>query len=125
MNSDQQTTDEGSETADARHGTGGVRAESMRMTDVIEAARLSFEELTEDVWKRVERHPWRALGIALGVGYVVGGGLFSRLTGRLLFGTMRAGVRLAALPFVRDEVFAFIDALSNKRNDGERERRNP
>ena len=53
-----------------------------------------------DIARRVERHPYGMLLAAAGVGYVLGGGLFSRLTARMV----RLGIRLAALPFVKEEL---------------------
>jgi hypothetical protein len=55
---------------------------------------------TLDVQGRVDRHPYGMILAAVGVGYVLGGGLFSGLTGRLL----RLGFRVAALPFVKQEL---------------------
>jgi hypothetical protein len=40
--------------------------------------------------------------VALGVGYVLGGGLFSRLTARLVGTGIRIGLRTALLPFVTE-----------------------
>ncbi len=53
--------------------------------------------------QRAMAHPYQALLIAAGVGYVLGGGLFTRLTMSML----RAGVRMGALPLVRR---ALLDA---------------
>jgi hypothetical protein len=84
----------------------------------VDEARESFQTLAADVSDRVERNPWRAVGVALGAGYILGGGLFSPLTGRLLWGGIRIGLRLAALPVVRDEVLGLFDAFSKGgRND--------
>lgn len=49
---------------------------------------------------RVERHPIAVVLAAAGLGYVLGGGLFTRFTAR----AVRVGVRLAVLPFVRTEL---------------------
>ncbi|HEX8540016.1 MAG TPA: hypothetical protein VF664_21320 [Cystobacter sp.] len=61
---------------------------------------------TMDLAGRVERNPYLMVAAALGVGYVLGGGLFTRTTGRLL----RLGVRLAALPMVKDELLGIAEA---------------
>jgi hypothetical protein len=53
--------------------------------------------------QRAMAHPYQTLLIAAGVGYVLGGGLFTRLTMSML----RAGVRMGALPLVRR---ALLDA---------------
>jgi hypothetical protein len=56
--------------------------------------------------ERVERHPIRAVVIAAGVGYVLGGGLFTRYTGRMT----GLAMRLAVLPFVRRELAGIAKA---------------
>jgi hypothetical protein len=61
---------------------------------------------TLDLKGRVDRNPYLMMAAALGVGYVLGGGLFTRTTGRLL----RLGVRLAALPMVKDELIGMAEA---------------
>jgi hypothetical protein len=53
--------------------------------------------------KRAMAHPYQTLLIAAGVGYVLGGGLFTRFT----MSVLRAGVRMGALPLVRR---ALLDA---------------
>jgi hypothetical protein len=50
--------------------------------------------------QEIHSHPGRSTAIALGVGYVVGGGLFSSLTARLLGVGLRVGLRVALIPFV-------------------------
>lgn len=61
---------------------------------------------TMDLRGRVERNPYLMMAAAVGVGYILGGGLFTRTTGRLL----RLGVRLAALPMVKDELLGIAEA---------------
>jgi len=46
----------------------------------------------------VQEHPMGALAAALGVGYLVGGGLFTRTTGRLLSVGWALGLRFALAP---------------------------
>lgn len=64
-------------------------------------AQAAWEAI--DLQGRVDRNPWGVIATAVGVGYVLGGGLFTPTTGRLI----RLGVKLAAIPPVRD---ALIDA---------------
>ncbi len=54
----------------------------------------------------VEKAPYAMLSAALGVGYIVGGGLFTPTTGRLI----RLGMKLAALPMVRDRLLDVAEA---------------
>ncbi|HLL01203.1 MAG TPA: hypothetical protein VK539_11490 [Myxococcaceae bacterium] len=74
-------------------------------------ARSAVTDLgqTLDLKGRVDRHPYGMMAAALGVGYVLGGGLFTPLTARIL----RLGVRLAALPFVKDELVGMAEAALN------------
>ena len=61
---------------------------------------------TLDLKGRVDRNPYMMLAAAFGVGYVLGGGLFTRTTARVI----RLGVRLAALPMVKDELLGMAEA---------------
>lgn len=61
---------------------------------------------TLDLRGRVERNPYGMMAAAVGVGYLLGGGLFTPLTARIL----RLGVRLAALPLVKDELMGMAEA---------------
>ena len=45
--------------------------------------------------EQVRKHPYQALLVAAGVGYILGGGLVSRLT----LSVVRTGLRMGALPF--------------------------
>jgi hypothetical protein len=67
-----------------------------------------------DLRGRVERHPYVMAMAALGVGYVLGGGLFTPLTARMV----RFAIKLAALPLVKDELInmaeAAVDGLTGR-----------
>ncbi|HYX93298.1 MAG TPA: hypothetical protein VE782_17150 [Myxococcaceae bacterium] len=71
-----------------------------------------------DLRGRVERHPFGMMLAAMGVGYVLGGGLFTPFTA----GLVRLGLRLAALPLVKDELIgmagAAMDGLSGRSGRG-------
>lgn len=71
-------------------------------------ARGAVTDLVEaiDLRGRVQRHPYAMLAAAAGVGYVLGGGLFTPFTARLL----RLGIRLAALPMVKDELMNMAES---------------
>jgi hypothetical protein len=79
-------------------------------------ARSAVEDLNQtlDLKGRVERNPYGMVLAALGVGYVLGGGLFTPLTARLV----RLGMRFAALPLVREELLGMaesaVDALHRR-----------
>lgn len=63
-------------------------------------------ERSLDLRARVDRHPYAMVGAAIGVGYVLGGGLFSRFTGQVL----RIGVRAMLIPLLRNELLALGEA---------------
>jgi len=89
---------------------------------LLDEARSTFEDLGTDVRSRVRRHPYGTVLAALGVGYVLGGGLFSRLT----FGLLGAGVRLAAVPVVKQQLMGFAQAaVSGFASDGDDEVSSP
>ena len=75
---------------------------------LLEEARSTFEDLGAaiDLRGRVQRHPYAMVAAALGVGYVLGGGLFSRLTFRVL----GVGVRVAAIPLVKHQLLDLAEA---------------
>jgi len=68
-----------------------------------------------DIKVRVQRNPYGTLAAAMGIRYVLGGGLFTPFTTRLV----RLGIRFAALPMVKDELMnmaeAAVDGFARKR----------
>jgi hypothetical protein len=64
----------------------------------------AIEETALDVRAFVEAHPIGAVATALGVGYVLGGGLFTRLTSKLIGLGFRFGVQFAVLPALEREL---------------------
>ncbi|MBI3722494.1 hypothetical protein HY251_00845, partial [bacterium] len=54
--------------------------------------------------ERVRRHPYGMLAAALGVGYVLGGGLSSPLTSRAIRFGLRLGWRVALIPMLETEL---------------------
>jgi len=67
-----------------------------------EAVASQADSLTRaiDLRGRVERNPIGMVLAAAGVGYVLGGGLFSPLTGRLV----KIGIRLALIPLIKSQL---------------------
>jgi ElaB/YqjD/DUF883 family membrane-anchored ribosome-binding protein len=65
-----------------------------------EALAATVQDATEGVQRyltaQVEQRPFTTLGVAAGVGYVLGGGLSSRLTTVLLGAATRVAMTLAA-----------------------------
>jgi hypothetical protein len=94
--------------ANGESGKGEVFEHASRMVDEARAFGSalsgSVENLTEalDRRGRVERSQIGMMFAALGVGYVLGGGLFSPTTARLL----RIGMRLALVPIIKSQISA-------------------
>ena len=68
--------------------------------------KSSLVELVKDIADiqgRVERNPYGMLAGAMGAGFVLGGGLFTRLTERIAGAALRAAV-MAALPRLEKEL---------------------
>jgi hypothetical protein len=77
-----------------------------------EAVRESADNFTRAVnlRGRVNEHPIAMVLAALGVGYVLGGGLFSPFTGRVL----SIGLRLAVIPLVKSQLAAMAGAAAQQ-----------
>jgi hypothetical protein len=84
-------------------------------------AREGIGELREklDLQGRANRHPYGTVAAALGIGYVIGGGLFTPLTGRLVGLAVRLGLRLAVLPVIKDELQGLAESLTQHDEEGE------
>ncbi len=61
---------------------------------------------SDSLSRQTKEHPVRSVAFALGAGYVLGGGLFSPLTARIVGAAVRIGLRMAFLPFVTQSVVA-------------------
>jgi hypothetical protein len=64
------------------------------------AAQASSISQSIDLRGRVQRNPIAMVAAAAGIGYVLGGGLFSPMTARLI----RYGIRLAIIPLVKSQL---------------------
>src|SRR3569623_495245 len=70
-----------------------------------EAAReLVPRDMQERFFSEIRRRPARSLAVALGVGYLAGGGIGTILTARLLGLGARVALRLAVVPVLADGV---------------------
>ena len=65
-----------------------------------------------DLPGRMSRHPYQTMLIAAGVGYILGGGLFTRLTANVF----RVGMRLGALPVVQRQLLGVAEAALGARS---------
>lgn len=59
--------------------------------------------------EQVREHPYQALLVAAGVGYILGGGLFTRLT----LSAVQVGLRMGALPIVQRQLLGVVEAASD------------
>jgi hypothetical protein len=64
-----------------------------------------------DVTGQVNRHPYGTVAAAVAIGYVLGGGLFTPLTARIVRLGLRLGWRLALLPLLEQEIVAMADSV--------------
>jgi hypothetical protein len=85
--------------------------------------RGAFSDLTDaiDIKGRVKRRPYGAVAAAVGIGYVLGGGIFTPLTSRIVRLGLRIGVRAALLPLLKDQIAGLAVALGNADGGAERE----
>jgi hypothetical protein len=60
-----------------------------------------------DIEGRVERNPYLMVAGALGAGFILGGGLFTRMTERIAGAALRIGM-MAALPKLQDEIGRYV-----------------
>ena len=63
-----------------------------------------------DLAGRVQRNPIGAVMVAVGIGYVLGGGLFSPVTRKAL----KIGLRLAVIPFIKGQISALAGGQSGE-----------
>jgi len=87
--------------------------EARAFTDAVRSQAQSFSE-SIDLRGRVQRNPIGMAAAAAGLGYVLGGGLFSPLTGRLL----KYGVRIALIPFLKNQLIAMAGAQAGEQPGG-------
>jgi len=64
--------------------------------------------------EQINEHPGRTVAIALGTGYLLAGGLFSRLTVRLMGLGMRIGLRVGGPRLVTQGVVALREGLLSR-----------
>lgn len=77
-------------------------------------ARKAVGKWKETAYLQTKEHPARSVALAIGAGYLLGGGLFTRLTGRLVGRALRVGLRLSAVPLVRQGLKALTQGQSGR-----------
>jgi hypothetical protein len=78
-------------------------------------ASVPRPEWTARLSREAREHPLRLVGVALGVGFVLGGGLYSRLAARLVGAGVRLGLRMAVAPLMAQGLIALGESLSAPR----------
>jgi hypothetical protein len=78
-------------------------------------ARERLDEWRDRLVRETRKHPIRSVAVALGAGFVLGGGLFSRLTMRVVGAGVRIGLRMAAVPLMTQGLVALGDGLRAQR----------
>src|SRR6478735_1508296 len=96
----------------------GKRMEKVGHTaeQVWDRTRDSFSDIGDalDIQGRVDRHPFGSVAAAIGIGYVLGGGLFTPLTGRIVRLGVRIGMRLAVLPLLKQEMAEIVNSIEEE-----------
>ncbi|MBL8922451.1 MAG: hypothetical protein JNJ54_26610 [Myxococcaceae bacterium] len=79
-----------------------------QVAEVLQNANSALNGVADAVGltERVEKSPYGMVAAALGIGYVLGGGLLTPTTFRVL----RMGMKLAAIPAVRDKLLDVAEA---------------
>ncbi len=88
--------------AAGRSGAPKPKPEITVVAKRVSQKRKQVESLPAQLLRQTREHPGRSVALAVGVGYLLGGGLFSRLTARILGTGIRIGLRTALLPFVTE-----------------------
>ena len=77
--------------------------EARAFKDAVSSHATNFSQ-SIDLRGRVQKNPIAMVAAAAGIGYVLGGGLFSPMTARLV----RYGIRLALIPLVKSQLSAIV-----------------
>jgi hypothetical protein len=90
-----------------------IAEEARALSGAISSGASRINE-SVDLAGRVQRNPLLMVAAAAGIGYVLGGGLFSPFTGRLF----KIGVRAALIPFVKGQLAAIAAAAPSNSGNG-------
>jgi hypothetical protein len=98
----------------------GALDHGKRMVDEARAFKEAVGTNAENLAKainlrgRVQQNPFLMVAAAVGLGYVLGGGLFSPLTGKLL----RIGVRAAVIPLIKQQLSGLASTAAGVAGEG-------
>ena len=87
--------------------------EARAFKEAVRSQAQSFSK-SVDLRGRVQRNPLSMVAAAAGIGYLLGGGLFSPLTGRLL----KYGLRVALIPLLKNQLVAMAGAQASGQQGG-------
>lgn len=97
-----------------RPGAGSARARVSSHGQRPSEVRKRIAVWRDNLSRQANEHPGRTVAIALGAGYLLGGGLFSRLTARILGTGLRIGLRVALVPVVTQGIVALGEGLLSR-----------
>jgi hypothetical protein len=80
-------------------------------TDIVTTVRRRIGLWGEALARETKAHPGRSVALALGAGFLLGGGLFSPFTARVVAVGMRAGLRMAVVPLLTQGILAAINDI--------------
>jgi hypothetical protein len=83
---------------------------------------LPVVDLYNNLKDQLDEHPYEILAVAAGIGFILGGGLFSRLGGKAVAAALRVGLASAVSPVLKSmlqEVTNF-DTDSARRSPAQR-----
>jgi hypothetical protein len=81
-----------------------------------ERKTIAKVEEAVDLRSRVDRHPYGTVAAAVGIGYVLGGGLFTSLTARLVRTGLRLAARLAVIPVLERELVGLAESMVDRKS---------
>ena len=91
------------------------------MTPRSHPSKANTNERSLDLEAEFGAHPYAAVALAMGVGYLLAGGLFTSLTARLLKAGLRFGFRVAVAPALENEIARFASSVLEKEPAGDQD----
>ena len=85
----------------------GIAWDSVASTATV--ARRRVEQWYETVLREIDERPVRTVALAVGAGYVLGGGILSRLTFRMVGVAARLILRVAVVPVMVQGILAITE----------------
>jgi hypothetical protein len=106
-----ETSRNGRSTAENGSPTLGKRVDQVSHTAEQAWSKTKDAISSVDLKGRVKRNPYGSMAAAVGIGYVLGGGIFTPLTARIVGLGLRLGMRLALLPMLKQELFELAEGF--------------